>query len=225
MCIRDRNIGIKESFSEDFLQKLSVEQLSILHCVWSVSYTHLDVYKRQRLYNTGQVCCASKRFLIHNSRKQEFIDRMKAKIATLKVGNPAEMDTDIGCLVNEPAAIRVEEQVNQTIEQGATLVIGGKRNGALYEPTILDNVTKDMDVAKDMEIFGPVISISGFDDIQEAIEIANQSSYGLCGCVITRDYSRGIKIANQLECGGAVVNGASFYLSLIHIYFQIENQE
>lgn len=166
-----------------------------------------------RLYNTGQVCCASKRFLIHNSRKQEFIDRMKAKIATLKVGNPAEMDTDIGCLVNEPAAIRVEEQVNQTIEQGATLVIGGKRNGAFYEPTILDNVTKDMDVAKDMEIFGPVISIIGFDDIQEAIEIANQSSYGLCGCVITKDYSRGMKIASQLECGGAVVNGASFYRS------------
>ena len=166
-----------------------------------------------RLYNTGQVCCASKRFLIHNSRKQEFIDRMKAKIATLKVGDPAEMDTDIGCLVNEPAAIRVEEQVNKTVSQGANIVIGGKRNGAFYEPTILDNVTKEMDVAKDMEIFGPVISIIGFDDVQEAIEIANQSSYGLCGCVITKDYSRGMKIANQLECGGAVVNGASFYRS------------
>ena len=70
-----------------------------------------------------------------------------------------------------------------------------------------------MDVAKDMEIFGPVIPVIGFDTEEEAIEIANQSSYGLCGCVITKDYSRGLKIANKLECGGAIVNGASFFRS------------
>ena len=166
-----------------------------------------------RLYNGGQVCCASKRFLIHNSRKAEFIERMKEKIATLKVGNPAEEDTDIGPLININAAKRVEEQVNKTIEQGATLVCGGKREGAYYSPTILDNVTRNMDVAKDMEIFGPVISIIGFDTVEEAIEIANQSVYGLCGSVITKDYSKGIKVANKLEVGGAIVNGASFFRS------------
>ena len=166
-----------------------------------------------RLYNGGQVCCASKRFLIHNSRKQEFIDRMKEVISNLKVGDPSQMDTDMGPLINEPAAKRVEEYVNQTIEQGATLVCGGKREGAYYYPTILDNINKDMDIAKDMEVFGPVIPVIGFDTEEEAIEIANQSSYGLCGCVITKDYSRGIKIANKLECGGAIVNGASFYRS------------
>ena len=166
-----------------------------------------------RLYNGGQVCCASKRFLIHNSRKQEFIDRMKEVIAGLKVGDPSKEDTDMGPMINIRAAQRIEEQVNKTIEQGATLVCGGKREDAFYYPTILDNVTKDMDVARDMEIFGPVISVIGFDSVDEAIEIANQSSFGLCGCVITKDYSRGIKIANKLECGGAVVNGASFYRS------------
>ena len=166
-----------------------------------------------RLYNAGQVCCASKRFLIHNSRKAEFIQRMKEVIASLKVGDPTQMDTDMGPLINENAAKRVEEQVNKTIAQGATLVCGGKREGAYYMPTILDNVTKDMDVATDMEIFGPVISVIGFDTPEEAIEIANSSSFGLCGCVITKDYSRGVKIANALECGGAIVNGASFYRS------------
>ena len=166
-----------------------------------------------RLYNGGQVCCASKRFLIHNSRKQEFIDRMKEVISNLKVGDPSSMDTNMGPLINEPAAIRVEEYVNKTIAEGATLVCGGKREGAYYYPTILDNVTKDMDIAKDMEVFGPVIPVIGFDTEEEAIEIANASSYGLCGCVITKDYSRGVKIANKLECGGAVVNGASFYRS------------
>ena len=166
-----------------------------------------------RLYNTGQVCCASKRFLIHNSVKNEFIEKMVEKIKSLKVGMPSEPDTKIGCLINENAAKRVEEQVNQTIEEGAKLIIGGKRNGAFYEPTILDNVNKNMDVAKDMEIFGPVISIIGFDDIEEAISIANQSSFGLCGNVITNNMNTAFKVANALEVGGAVINGSSFYRS------------
>ena len=166
-----------------------------------------------RLYNGGQVCCASKRFLIHNSRKQEFIDRMKEVISNLKVGDPSKEDTDMGPLININAAKRVEEQVNKTVEQGANIVCGGKREDAYYYPTILDNVTKEMDVATDMEIFGPVISVIGFDTVDEAIEIANSSSFGLCGCVITKDYSLGVKIANKLECGGAIVNGASFYRS------------
>ena len=166
-----------------------------------------------RLYNGGQVCCASKRFLIHNSRKQEFIDRIKELIAGLKIGDPMQEDTDMGPMVNINAAKRIEEQVNKTIAEGATLVCGGKREDAYYYPTILDNVTKDMEVAKDMEIFGPVISVIGFDTVEEAIEIANQSSYGLCGCVISKDVTRAMKIADKLECGGAVINGASFYRS------------
>ena len=166
-----------------------------------------------RLYNGGQVCCASKRFLIHNSRKKEFIDRMKEVISKLKVGDPSRFDTDMGPLINIPAAKRVEEYVTKTVEQGAKIVCGGKRYSAYYGPTILDNVTKDMDVAKDMEIFGPVIPVIGFDTIDEAIEIANQSSYGLCGCVITKDYKVGMQVASRLECGGVVINGASFFRS------------
>ena len=166
-----------------------------------------------RLYNTGQVCCASKRFLIENSVKDEYIRRMVEKINSLKQGDPQDMSTDIGCLVSEDAAIEVERQVNETIAAGAKLVCGGKRNGAFYEPTILDNVTPDMEVAKDMEIFGPVISVIGFDTLEEAIEIANQSIYGLSGSIITRDISKAIKVSEKMECGGFVINGASFYRS------------
>ena len=166
-----------------------------------------------RLYNTGQVCCASKRFLIENSVKDEYIRRMVEKINSLKVGNPQDMGTDIGCLVSEEAAIEVERQVNETIAAGAKLVIGGKRNGAFYEPTILDNVTPDMEVAKDMEIFGPVITVIGFDDLDEAVKIANSSVYGLSGSIITKDISKAIKISEKMECGGFVINGASFFRS------------
>ena len=166
-----------------------------------------------RLYNTGQVCCASKRFLVENSVKDEFIKKMVEKINSLKQGNPQDMSTDIGCLVSEEAAIEVERQVNETIKAGATLVCGGKRNGAFYEPTILDNVTPDMEVAKDMEIFGPVIPVIGFDNLEEAIEIANKSIYGLSGSIITKDISKAIKVSEAMECGGFVINGASFFRS------------
>ena len=166
-----------------------------------------------RLYNTGQVCCASKRFLVHNSIKDEYIEKMIAKIRTLKVGYPSEEDTDIGCLISEEAAIEVENQVNKTVEQGGKIVYGGRRNGAFFEPTIIDGITRDMDVAKDMEIFGPVISIIGFENIEEAVEIANQSIYGLSGSIITRDMNKAIKVSEKMECGGFVINGASFFRS------------
>ena len=166
-----------------------------------------------RLYNAGQVCCASKRFLVENSVKNEYIQKMCDKIDTLKVGYPSEEDTDIGCLISEEAAVKVEEQVNKTIEAGATLVRGGRRNGAFYEPTIIDNITKDMDVARDMEIFGPVISVIGFDTIEEAVEIANSSKFGLSGAIITRDMNKAIKASEEFESGGFVINGASFFRS------------
>ena len=166
-----------------------------------------------RLYNTGQVCCASKRFLVHNDIKEEFTQRVMERISKMRIGNPMNEDTEIGCLINERAARRVEEQVNKTVEQGAKLIFGGRRNGAYYEPAVLINVTRDMDIMKDMEVFGPVIPICGFDDIEEAIDIANQSSFGLCGNIITKDINKAMKVAEQLEVGGAVINGSSFFRS------------
>ena len=166
-----------------------------------------------RLYNTGQVCCASKRFLVHNDIKEEFTRRVIEKISTMRIGNPMDEETEIGCLINERAARRVEEQVNTTVAQGAKLLFGGRRNGAYYEPAVLTNVTRDMDIMKDMEVFGPVIPICGFDTIEEAIDIANQSSFGLCGNIITKDMKNAFKVAEKLEVGGAVINGSSFFRS------------
>lgn len=166
-----------------------------------------------RLYNTGQVCCASKRFLVQNTVKDLYVSKMVEKIKTLKVGMPADPTTNIGCLINEGAAIKVEEQVKKTVEAGAKIVYGGRRNGAFFEPTILTDVTKDMEVAKDMEIFGPVISVIGFDTLDEAIAIANSSSFGLSSNIITKDMKKAFKAAQELEAGGVVINGASFHRS------------
>ncbi|MDR3306009.1 MAG: aldehyde dehydrogenase family protein [Clostridiales Family XIII bacterium] len=166
-----------------------------------------------RLYNTGQVCCASKRFLVHNSVKGEFARRVAEKIKARKYGDPAEEDTQIACLISEAAAVKTEQQVAKTVEQGGKVILGGKRSGAFYDPTVIIDVPKDSDVAVDMEIFAPVVPIIGFDTDEEAIEIANRSSYGLSSCVFSRDFKRAWKVAAAMEAGAAVINGASFFRS------------
>lgn len=166
-----------------------------------------------RFYNTGQVCCASKRFLVHNARKGEFTQKLIARLAKEKQGDPLDETTTIGCLISEKAAIGVEEQVALTVQQGGKVVLGGNRHGAFYEPTVIIDVPKTADVAKDLEIFGPVVPVIGFDTVEEAIEIANSSIFGLSGAVFSADVNAALKVAKQLECGGAVVNGCSFFRS------------
>lgn len=166
-----------------------------------------------RMYNTGQVCCASKRFLIHNSLKDEFAEKAVARIKELKCGDPKDEDTQIACLISEKAAVKVEKEVALTVEQGGKVILGGHRNGAYYEPTVIVDVPATADVAKDMEIFGPVVPIIGFDTDDEAIEIANNSKFGLSSCVFSRDQKRAFKVASAMESGGAVINGASFFRS------------
>ena len=164
-----------------------------------------------RLYNTGQVCCASKRFLVHKDIKNAFVEKLKTRLEGIPVRMPSNPEAKIGCLISEDAAKKVERQVNDTVALGAKVVFGGRRKGAFYEPTILVDVTKGMPVAKDEEIFGPVISIIEYEDIDEAIAIANQSSYGLCGCIISENQKTCQYVADRLECGGVVINGASFF--------------
>ena len=166
-----------------------------------------------RMYNTGQVCCASKRFLIHNSLKAAFTAKAVERIKKIRQGDPADDATQLGCLISEKAAIEVERQVDLTISQGGKIVLGGKRKGAFYEPTVIADVPKTADVAKDMEIFGPVVPITGFETLDEAVEIANASIFGLCGCIFTADIKTAWKTAAQLECGGVIINGASFFRS------------
>ncbi|WP_194611448.1 aldehyde dehydrogenase family protein [Clostridium vitabionis] len=166
-----------------------------------------------RMYNTGQVCCASKRFLVHRSRVEEFTRKAIEKINAIPKGMPSDENARFGCLISEKAAIGVEQQVKLTVEQGGKILLGGKRNGAFYEPTVIGDVPETADVAKDMEIFGPVVPIIPFDTEEDAIRIANASKFGLCGCVFTRDMKTAARISGELECGGVVINGASFFRS------------
>lgn len=167
-----------------------------------------------RTWNAGQTCCANKRFIIQNNIKEEFTKRLIEGLKKVKVGNPAEDDTVVGPLVSEKNAIHVIEQIEKTVAEGAKIALGGKRNGPFVEPTVLTGVTKDMAVAKEMEIFGPVFPIIGFDTFDEAVEIANQTPYGLASGVITNDINTAMKFAKAVEAGTCVINSSGNYRSV-----------
>lgn len=159
--------------------------------------------------NAGQCCSGAKRFIVHKSVKEEFMNRLiEERLKTVKTGDLLNIETDYGTLISERAAIEVEQQVQKTIDQGARLVYGGGRKGAFFEPTVLDNVTVDMDIARDMEVFGPLFPIIEFETLDEAIAIAEASSYGLSAGVITNDLQDAMKVAGSLRSGMVAVNGS-----------------
>ena len=164
-----------------------------------------------RAYCSGQVCCANKRMLVQNSIKEEFTKKLVAAVSALKPGNQFDPSSDYGPQVSEEAAEKIERLINHTVDQGAKVLTGGKRfDRSFIEPTVLD-VTEDMDVAIDLEIFGPVWPIIGFDTVEDAIAISNKSKYGLSGGVITNDINKGMHVAKNMQAGCCVVNGGGCY--------------
>ena len=160
--------------------------------------------------NAGQTCVCTNRIFVQRSVLKEFSDKLTAAVRELKVGDGTVSGTEIGPLINESAVNDVNELVQTSIEQGATLEVGGKRlpNGRnFYEPTILSGVTNDMAVAKN-EIFGPVSAIIAFDSEQEVIGYANDTEYGLAAYFYSRDIGRIWRIAEALEYGMVGINEA-----------------
>ena len=165
-----------------------------------------------RAFNVGQTCAASKRLIIHNSIKDEFAEKLVARLKTIRVGDPEDPNTEVGCLISAGASRDVQSQVDHTIAQGARCIMGGTNNGdAFYPMTVLVDVTPEMDVASDLEIFGPVFPVIGFDTPEEAITIANSSIFGLMSGIITNDYKLAMKVAKAMESGGVVVGGSGNY--------------
>jgi succinate-semialdehyde dehydrogenase/glutarate-semialdehyde dehydrogenase len=161
-----------------------------------------------RMTNMGQSCVASKRFIPVESVSETFIEKFKAKMASLKVGDPLDDSTEVAPLSTAKAAALLDDQVKRSVAAGAKVILGGKRpdpNGAFFEPTILTDVKPGMP-AYDEELFGPVAAVITVRDEARAIEVANDTKYGLGGSVYTRDLARGRRVAEKIEAGMVFIN-------------------
>jgi len=162
-----------------------------------------------RMINQGQSCIAAKRFIVVESRIKEFEIKIKTAMQNLKTGVPLDPETQVGPLARKDLVDDIDRQVQQSIEMGARLVLGGNRSdlpGFYYLPTILANVSKGMPVYE-QETFGPVVAIIDVKNEQEAISIANDSEFGLGGSVWTQDMNRGESVARKIYTGAMFVNG------------------
>lgn len=171
-----------------------------------------DEIIRSRLSAGGQSCSSAKRIIVHESIHDQLLDALIKRMTALRRGDPMDPATQISYSISDRHADDVIRQIQHTIQQGARCVLGGVKSArAFVEPTILVDVTRDMDIAKNMEIFGPVVPLIRFKTVEEAIEIANQTAYGLEGGVLSGDLEKAITVAAQIQCGAVIVNGASNY--------------
>lgn len=154
---------------------------------------------------SGQRCTAIKRVLVNEAVADDLAARLKVEVEKLTVGMPEE-NPIIVPLINQGSADYVDGLIQDTIEQGATLLVGNKREANLIYPTLFDHVTTDMRVAWE-EPFGPVLPIIRVKSDEEAIEISNESEYGLQASVFSKDFSRAVGIANKIEAGSVQING------------------
>jgi succinate-semialdehyde dehydrogenase/glutarate-semialdehyde dehydrogenase len=160
---------------------------------------------KARFQNTGQSCIAGKRLLVHESIADEFVSQLVVAVRELKSGDPMDKDTYIGTLARADLAKSLEKQINASIKMGAKLEIGGKRQEAYFEPTILSKVTPKMPVFKE-ETFGPALSVTTFKDVDEAILLSNNSKFGLGVSLFTKDIKAAEKIAYRFDEGAVFIN-------------------
>ncbi len=162
--------------------------------------------------NGGQNCAQPSRFYVHKKIHNQFVEAFVVATKKLKVGDPNDAMTFMGPLANKEQRDKSEAYIKSAIDEGATLVLGGERpttppldKGWYVMPTVFTNVTKDMRIARE-EVFGPVVGFFKFSSEEEVLEAANDTTFGLCGSVWTKDVARGIKMVNELQAGSVWVN-------------------
>ncbi len=164
---------------------------------------------KSRFQNTGQSCIAAKRFIVVESIAPEFERRFAAAVGELRVGDPTQRTTQLGPISRGDLRDELHQQVQASLAQGATCLIGGQPlsgRGYFYAPTVLGNVTPEMTVFRE-ETFGPVAAVIRARDAAHAVELANDSNFGLGGNLWTQDIQRGIDLARQIESGAVFING------------------
>jgi len=169
----------------------------------------VDIAKFGSLFHQGQNCMAFERAIVDESIADEFVERLVADVEKLTLGDPDDDDTDLGPIINGEQLQQVHRQVEDAVEQGATLETGGDYEGLFYEPAVLSDVTTDMKIWEE-ETFGPTIPVVTFDgDEKAAVELANDSQFGLAAAVLTNDQGRAVRVGQQIEAGMVHINDVS----------------
>ncbi|WP_124980636.1 NAD-dependent succinate-semialdehyde dehydrogenase [Nonlabens xiamenensis] len=158
-----------------------------------------------RYQNTGQSCIAGKRLLLDENIEEEFMKKFTQKVQELSAGDPMDDETYIGVMAREDLAEELEELMNDSLNQGAQLKLGGKRDKAFYEPTILTDVTEDMPVFTE-ETFGPLIAVTTFSTEEKAIDMVNNSKFGLGASLFSTDVDRMEKLSHKIKDGAVFIN-------------------
>ena len=165
---------------------------------------------KKKFSNSGQLCHALKRLIVHENIFDEVVNKLKKIAEAQVIGGPLDRSTEIGPLVNEKQMNTLLEQFNDAKNKGANVICGGKQlKGNYFEPTILTNITKDMKVWKE-EVFGPILPVIKFKTIEEAIELANDTIYGLGGYVFTTNRQNFEKISKELKTGMVAWNNLAY---------------
>lgn len=155
--------------------------------------------------NAGQVCISTQRVIAVDRVYSDLVELLREKVAALRVGDQFEESSDVGPMVREEDAARVQDWLDEAVAGGARLVCGGERHGALVSPTLLTDVTPEMKVSCE-ELFGPAIGVTGAANIDEAIQLANATRYGLSAAVFTESLDSAIRFAKQVESGNIHIN-------------------
>ncbi|QIA27641.1 aldehyde dehydrogenase family protein [Thermaerobacter sp. PB12/4term] len=155
--------------------------------------------------NAGQICLSVQRIYVQRPVYEAFLEKLVAETRKLKVGDPLDPETDVGPMISEAEAERAEAWIREAVEQGARVLCGGRRQGAVLEPTVLVDVRPDMKVVC-QEAFAPLVTVAPFEDVDEAIAMVNDSFYGLQAGIYTRDLQTAMKAARRIEVGGVMVN-------------------
>jgi glyceraldehyde-3-phosphate dehydrogenase (NADP+) len=158
----------------------------------------------------GQNCLHVQRIYIQHELYVQFSEAFINRAKSILMGDKLKENTEMGPMINEKAALKVEFLVNDALSKGATLLCGGIREGAFYHPTVLTDISDTCLIAKE-EVFGPVTLLYRFDTLEEGIAMANDVDYGLQAGVFTRDLDLAFKVADSLECGGVMINESSDY--------------
>lgn len=154
---------------------------------------------------SGQTCISVQRIYVHTSRYDEFKHKYAVAVQALTLGDPLDESTDIGPVINDTAAERIQAWVAEAVRDGARLLVGGNGQGRMVRPTVLENVEERMKVMCE-EVFGPVVSLVPYDAFEQALAAVDESPYGLQAGVYTRDLDKVMRATQRLNVGGVIIN-------------------